>query len=79
MLGAPIQPLQFMLDLNTQPPTSQVDLHHPASVDHAGWILPTFLGHVGSSHSASIVHAEGTRSTSDVQLEPPHPTSASHV
>ena len=58
---------------------SQVDLHHPDSVDHDGGILPTFPGHVRSIHSASVVHAKGTCSTSVVQVEPPHPTSAGHV
>ena len=28
---------------------------------------------------ASAVHAQGTCSTSDVQVEPPHPTSVIHV
>ena len=67
------------MDLSHSTYASQVDLHHSASVDHDGGILPTFPGHVRSSHSTSMVHAKGTRSTSVVQVEPPHPTSIVHV
>ena len=31
----------------------QVELHHPASVVHAGGTYPTSTGHVGSKHSTS--------------------------